>query len=109
MVTKTLNAAAGAAYVVDLSAGGGVGKLEVLVKAEMYVLPTTDASAAAPGASPAPAAGAQTDYIHLAASGEKLTVDLNQGVLAPDQPTRSKIQKLLVWAVAAGDLLAVGN
>lgn len=110
LFTKTLNAAATTGYLFDVSAGGGVGRIDIYSKVEAYVRPTSDTTVVAPVATPAPAAGAQANYIHLAAN-ERVVVDLNQGILAPEVPVRSpdKIKKIQVWAVGAGDILLVGN
>ena len=86
LVQKTLNMGAGAGYVVDLPAPG-CGRLDVLAKAEAWVQLSTDPDVAAPGATPAPGADLQADWVHLAAN-ERLVVDLNLGILSTAAPQR---------------------
>lgn len=107
MVTATLNANAGAGYAIDCDADG-CGRITVKCVGETYVKFSTDPEAVAPVATPAPAAGAVTDYLQIEAGG-RADLDLNQGVITPNAPRNTPIRKILIWAVGAGLIKAMGN
>ena len=109
MVTKTLNAGAGAAFSIDLTDDdGGCGRIEIFSRIDCWVLPTTNKDLAEPAGTPAPGAGLKTDYIHLTA-GERLGLDLNQGVLSPAPPANRPIRRIVGWAIGAGEVIVTGN
>lgn len=109
-VQKTLLMAVGAGYRVDL--GQDCGAVTVTCKADCYVKVVggdTASPPTAPVATPAPAAGAVAEYIHLATSGDKQTVGADQDGRGFVPALQEQLRYVLVWAVAAGDLLIVGH
>jgi len=99
--------AAGAGYSIAL--GKDCGFVNILAKADCWVKVVSSHngdSTTAPVATPAPAAGATATWIHLANSGEGHTVDTSKGFqsAAPDL-TQDRMTDVLVWGVAAGELL----
>jgi len=93
----------------SISLGKDCGFVNVLAKADCWVKVVSSHngdSITAPVATPAPAAGATATWIHLANSGEGHTVDISKGFqsTAPDL-TADRMTDVLVWGVAAGELL----
>lgn len=107
---KTLNMAAGTGYVLDL--GGDVTYLELTAKADCWVKPAwaetipTDV----PTAAVIPGAGATSDYLHLATSGDSQDWDAGKGGSNSSSAPTTKFNHVLVWSVvgAGGELLAAG-
>lgn len=114
IVNKTLSMSAGAKFKLRLrppganSDNGNVGycgHVVLTAKADCYVqLAAWDGTGTepdGPSASPAPAGGAEADYIHMLA-GETLDVGI------PGQ-TQLKYTHVVGWAIAAGDLVVFGE
>jgi len=99
--------AAGAGYSIAL--GKDCGFVNILAKADCWVKVVSSHngdSVTAPVATPAPAAGATSTWIHLAASGETHTVDYAKGFQSTAPAfTEDRMTNVLVWGVAAGELL----
>ena len=106
-VQKTLSMQATTGYSVAL--GQQCGFVNLLAKADCWVKVVSSLngdSTTAPVATPAPAAGAVSDWIHLATSGETLTYDYSKGFnQAPVGFPKDRATHVLVWAVGAGELV----
>jgi hypothetical protein len=105
---KVLAMAAGAGYSVALDNDSGW--VNLLARAECYVRVVSSHngdSIVAPGATPAPAAGAVANYIHLLA-GETFIVDISKGFqsAAPSLST-DRMTHVLVWSVTGGSDLMI--
>lgn len=101
-VQKTLSMQATTGYSVDL--GQDCGFVNILAKADCWVRVVSSHngdSTTAPVATPAPAAGAVANYIHLATAGETLTVDFSKGFQSdPTGFAGDRMTTVLVWSVA---------
>lgn len=110
-VQKTHSMAAGAGYSIAL--GQDCGFVNLLAKAECYIKVVSSHngdSTTAPVATPAPAAGATANWIHLAASGESFTYDFSKGFQSDATSfPYDRMTTVLVWAVGAGDLVINGR
>lgn len=99
--------AAGAGYSIAL--GQDCGFVNILAKADCWVKVVSSYngdSTTAPVATPAPGAGATANWIHLAASGETHTVDFSKGFQSTAPAfTGDRMTNVLVWGIAAGELL----
>lgn len=102
-VFKTLAMQVTTGYVVAL--GQPCAYVQCTTKADCWVKPvySPNSTPAPPAGTPAPGAGLTADWIHLASSGDKLPADWRDGS-AQSQQT-DQYTHVLVWAVAAGDLL----
>lgn len=106
-VQKTLRMVAGAAFQVAL--GQDCGKVTLTTKAETYTKVTGGTAPTAPVASPAPAGGASADYIHLATSGESITIGHDDAGGGYKVGLQEPLNHVTGWAIADGDLLIVGH
>lgn len=110
-VQKTLSMAAGAGY--SLALGQECGFVNILTKADCWIKVVSSVngeSTTAPVATPAPGAGASATWIHLAASGETFTYDYSKGFnQSPTGFAGDRATTVLVWAIAAGDLIVNGR
>lgn len=106
-VQKTLAMQATTGYSIAL--GQDCGFVNILAKAECWVKVVSSYngdSTTAPVATPAPAAGAVSNWIHLAASGDTHTVDLSKGFQSPAPGLLGdRMTNILCWSVGAGDLV----
>ena len=96
---KTLAMQATTGYSIPLDHVAGW--VNVIAKAECYVRVVSQAngdSIVAPVATPAPAAGATAQYIHLITSGEQMTVDISKGFQSPAPDLAGdRMSHVLVW------------
>jgi len=107
-VQKTFKMQAGVAFTVDL--GRPCGKVTLTTKAETYA--RVDGGSSAPTAlvaSPAPAAGAAADYIHLATAGESISIGYDDAGAGLRIGLQDPLRYVSGWAIADGDLLVVGH
>ncbi|RTK98721.1 MAG: hypothetical protein EKK57_11125 [Proteobacteria bacterium] len=106
-VQKTHSMAAGAGYSIPL--GRDCAFVNLLAKADCYVRVVSSYngdSTTAPVASPAPGAGTTADWTHLAASGDSYVCDYSKGFQSEATSfPKDRMTHVLVWAIAAGDLV----
>lgn len=104
-VQRTLNMEAATGYVVDLTPGCTT--VSVLARGACYVKTSSALTApSAPTATPAPAASAEAGYLDLQLNEVQVFgVDTDSAHDAGSD----QIQYLVVWAVAAGNLVISGH
>lgn len=108
-------ATAGSGYVIDLRDAGGnaAGYVKArprVTAGEFYIKPvySPDTAPDAPAATPAPASDAQAAWYHVITGDDPLVLgqEFAKGFNAQAQDA---ITHLLVWAVAAGELVTVAH
>lgn len=103
-IQKTTSMKTAEGYTLSL---GAVGYLQMLAKAECFVQAVNSDTTPPVPTAVTQVAGQTLNWIHLAA-GDRLSLgqDFAKGY---DERIHDRITHLLVWAVAAGDLILLGH
>ena len=107
-------ATAGSGYVIDLRDAGGnaAGYVKArprVASAEFYIQPVNSVTdPTAPAASPAPASDAQAPWYHVITGDDPLILGQEFG-RGYNPQAQDAITHLLVWCVAAGELVTIAH